>query len=208
MPPTIGSVVEGFGDVKAVPVLLRRLAEEHGVRNLQITQPVRIPRSKIFRQDQRVIESEVERAIQLAVNKLPSREEGAILIVLDADLDCPAEMGPRLVETARKLRPDVTFGVVLPKHEYEAWFLASLESLHEEKEEGRLQEYDDPESIRDPKREVSRILFPNGRYSETVDQAKLTAKLDLQQAQRTRSFTKLVKEVHRLLDHVCPTRER
>jgi hypothetical protein len=45
--PTIASIVEGDGEVSAVPKLLHRIAAELGVPNLLTPIPMRIPRGKI-----------------------------------------------------------------------------------------------------------------------------------------------------------------
>ena len=50
---------------------------------------------------------------------------GAILILLDADNDCPAELGIELLRRARLARADRPIRAVLAKTEYEAWFLAA-----------------------------------------------------------------------------------
>jgi len=61
--------------------------------------------------------------LELASTK--ARNNGWILILLDADDDCPAELGPTIVDLARGIKPHCRMAVVLPKREYEAWFLAS-----------------------------------------------------------------------------------
>ena len=54
---------------------------------------------------------------------------GGILVLLDADDDCPAELAPTLLNRARSARPDCRVSVVLANREFEAWFLASAQSL-------------------------------------------------------------------------------
>jgi hypothetical protein len=46
-PPTIASIVEGDGEVPALPKLLHRIAAELGAPNLLTPTPMRIPRGKI-----------------------------------------------------------------------------------------------------------------------------------------------------------------
>jgi hypothetical protein len=43
----LGAVVTGHGEVEAVPVLLRRLAEQHGVHDLMVPRPFRVPEGKL-----------------------------------------------------------------------------------------------------------------------------------------------------------------
>jgi hypothetical protein len=77
---------------------------------------------------------------------------GGILVLLDADDDCPAELAPALLNRARSARPDRRVSVVLAKREFEAWFLASAQSLA-----GRfsspadMEAPDDPEGVRGAK---------------------------------------------------------
>ena len=84
--------------------------------------------------------------------------------------------------------------VVMANREYEAWFLASIEALR-----GRAAilpdatSHPDPEAPRDAKGELERRMPRGASYSPTVDQAALTAHLDLESAyRRCRSFRKLV----------------
>lgn len=46
--PAVACVVEGHGDVKALPILVRRLAAAAGVFDLSILQPHRCPRGRLI----------------------------------------------------------------------------------------------------------------------------------------------------------------
>ena len=83
----IQPIVEGYGEVAAFPVLLRRLVEEAQAWNVSIGRPIRRPRSQL------VQKTGVEQAVRLA---LKEQDCGAILILFDGDDDCPAELGPNL----------------------------------------------------------------------------------------------------------------
>src|SRR5688572_29082730 len=78
--------------------------------------------------------------------------EGAVLVVLDGDDDCPAQLGPVLLRRAEGACRTIPVAVVLAKKEFEAWFIASAASLA-----GRrglpadLRAPADPEAIRDAK---------------------------------------------------------
>jgi hypothetical protein len=93
-------------------------------------------------------------------------------VLLDADDDCPAELGSSLLARARSARPDKPVAEVLPKQEFEAWFLAAAASLG-----GRcglpdgLTTPDDPEGIRDAKGWLTERRIDSLRYSPTADQA-------------------------------------
>ncbi len=205
MRPTLVAIVEGQGEVRAVPVLIRRIAALHGHHDITIPTPIRCPRSKIIRPHGVLEKVEFSRAIQLAINKLPSRECGAILVLFDADDECPASLGPGLLELAQNVRDDVQIHVVIAKREYEAWFLAAAESL---KQAGKLTDDavapNDAESLADPKRKLAEWLRSPQAYSEPIDQPSLTQLFDLDEAQACDSFAKLRREVRGILSHLYP----
>ena len=58
----IQPIVEGHGEVSAVPILMRRLGELMGLPYVHIAAPIRRPRSKL------VQESGLQQAIELAKN--------------------------------------------------------------------------------------------------------------------------------------------
>jgi len=188
----LACIVEGHGETSAVPVLLRRMAAAIDARiELQIPHPVRLAKSKLLRP------GELEKAIQLAAAKVAPA--GGVLILLDADDDCPATLAPVLLARAHAARPDLHVAVVLPKREFESWFLAAAESF---RDRFRLPEdlYTpaDPEGIRGAKEWLEDRLAA-GRYSPTVDQPALAAIIDLHQARIAPSFNKLWREMERLL---------
>lgn len=192
-PFTIASVVEGEGEVAAVPKLLHRVAAEVGVPNLLTPTPMRVPRGKI------TTVGGIERAVAAAALRVPGK--GGVLVLLDADDDCPAEHGPLLQSRGQDSRPDRQVSVVLANREFEAWFLASAPSLAGQF--GFPAEFPcprNPESPRDCKGVLTKAR-PKGRpYKETVDQAPLASAFDLKMArEHSDSFDKFYREVSRLL---------
>lgn len=205
MRPTIVCIVEGHGDAKAIPTLVSRLARQDKQYDLGV-ESFRCPKSKITRSPRKgheINEPELTRAISYAVKRLPSSRRGAILVTLDADDSCPAKVGDGIRELAASIRPDVCFAVVLAKREYEAWLIASIESL---RGKGGIREdahaHLDPESISDAKGYLSQQMIEGRHYSPTVDQQALTRLFDLDRAASVRSFRKLMVEVDRLVGHV------
>lgn len=187
----IACIVEGHGEVSAVPELIRRIgAEQNPPVYPTIEGPIRIPGSRL-RQT-----AEFERAVELASAR--AGQGGGILILLDAENDCPAELGPEL--RGRITRDDIEVGVVLAKFEYEAWFLAAAESIR-----GRrglaadLEPPADPEGVRGAKEWLRDRMEGSRTYSETLDQVALTAVMDLESARRADSFDKCYREVARLV---------
>jgi len=204
---TLVCIVEGHGEVSAVPLLIRRLALEFQQHNIEVPLPIRCPKSKIVRPEETINRQELERAIKLATWKLPSPREGAILVLLDADDDCPAVIGPKIVEIAREVRSDVFVKAVIAKREYEAWFVAAIESLRGRRgiREDAVQHLA-PESLSDPKGYLSRQMPGSRTYSETLDQPALTRVFDLAQAERCDSFRKFRRDIKEIFDHLFGVR--
>lgn len=119
----IAAIVEGDGEVDALPILLRRLADWRTPdRYPQPLRPIRVRRDRFLNREQ-----EFSRHLQLAAKKCGG--DGWILILFDADDDCPAELGPMTLERARICVPHRPVSVVLANREYEAWFIAAAPSL-------------------------------------------------------------------------------
>jgi hypothetical protein len=194
---SIACVVEGHGDRQAVPLLVRRIAAELcAVHDIEVQSPLRVPRDRLLKP------GEIERAVSFAGARVAP--DGGVLIVIDADDDCPAELGPALLGRARTARSDVEIAVVIAKREYESWLIAAAPSLAGARGlPPELETPDDPEGIRGAKEWLRRRMGSGRTYSETTDQAALTARIDLDAAQVAPSFRRCVREVTRL---VCPRR--
>lgn len=191
--PAIGCIVEGEGDALALPLLIRRVAAElHPPVHVDVFVGKRAPRSALVHAGG--IEAAVEQTARAG------NAWTGLLILLDADDDCPAELGPALLRRACSARSDRAIGLVLANREYEAWFLAAMASLS-----GRhglppdCQSPTDPEGIRGAKEWLSARLPRGRRYRETVDQPAFTAIFDLRQARSADSFDKCYREIARLI---------
>jgi len=126
------------------------------------------------------------------VNYLRKRNDiDALLVLLDLDDGCAAQVAQQVTEGLRKLNPPKPIAVVFAVREYEAWFLAAANSLW-----GRPYQ-DNPESIRDAKGELRRLFLED--YAPTTDQASLSARMDVREAEKnSRSFRRLVHAVEEL----------
>ena len=195
----IGCIVEGHGEVKAVPTLITRItANLYPELVIVIPEPIRTSRSKIVRK------GEIERRVELAAQKI--KGEGAILILIDSDDDCPAKLGPELLCRASEARSDLPITVVLAKCEFEAWFLAAAESLRGYKGlKNDLTSPHNPEEIRDAKGWMKQQRDSH-KYRETLDQRKFTARFDLDQARHADSFDKCYRDIARLLNELRKVR--
>jgi len=192
-PPVLVPIVEGHSEVQSVPVLLRRLFAEMGRYELLVARPLRVGRYKIVRP------GELERAIALARRRPKGCD--AILLLLDADDDCPKELAPDLLERARQAGAGLLVAVVLAKSEFESWFLGSLESLRGVRglTEAAVSPAR-PEDIRGAKEYLRRQMGPGYTYVETDDQLALASRFDLQLARRRcPSFDKFVRDIEMIL---------
>jgi len=163
----IAAIVEGHGEGEAVPLLIRRIAREVAPElALETIRPFRVRRNQIVKPD------------QLRYGELIVRRHGhecRILVLLDANGDCPASFGPELRARTSSWRSDVRVEVVLAKSEYEAWFLAALDSLRGQRRiQADAMSPDEPEEIRDAKGRLRQETPRNQPYDPVDDQAALT----------------------------------
>lgn len=201
-------VVEGYGEVGAVPVLIRRWLEFRRYRNVDvhIAGPVRAPgRGALTASHDPTRRRGIEHFVRIAVQS----GSDAILVLLDADEDCPRELGSALLDRARAVLPEgLPVAVVVANREYEAWFLVALRSSAFRKglvdaglcATSPTARVEDAESIADCKKVVAETILGTA-YRETVHQQRLTQLLPFSKvvATHSRSFRKLLKELDALL---------
>lgn len=192
----VAPIVEGHGEVEAVPLLLRRIwTELLGGEYVRVLPPIRIPRSKLIDFEQ------LAKAVELANLKLKDAASGdrpLILVLFDADEDAACTLGPTLLEQIRLARPDLDVAVVLPVAEFETWFVAAAESLSDYLTVSNEAIPLDPEAAGVKKAWLQRNF--RGKYTETIEQPALTAKFDLRACRaRSRSFDKLCRELEKRL---------
>lgn len=183
------AIVEGDGEVAAVPLLLRRIAawRTPGIYP-DIPHPIRVRRDRFLNR-----EAECDRYLQLAAGKCGVGDW--IFVLLDADQDCPAQVAAQVLESARKCIGHRSVSVVVAKREFEAWFVAAARSLagHRGFTSNPVVGVE-PEGLGDAKGWI-RFQIEGGVYGETTDQPAFTALFDLQQAfDGSSSFRKLCRE--------------
>ncbi|HRJ59905.1 MAG TPA: DUF4276 family protein [Azospirillaceae bacterium] len=187
--PFVAPIVEGHGEVTAVPVLLRRLYQAlEPSQWLTVNEPARVKAQAFFQMGK-----EFHRHVFLAAGKA-AQEQGGVLILMDCEDDCPATLGPKLLAAAKGVRGDVPYLVVLARREFETWFIAAAPSLQGVC--GLPVDLTAPEyfeEIRDAKGWLGRRM-PNG-YKETEHQQRLAARFDLRQARSARSFDRLIQRL-------------
>ena len=189
------AIVEGHGEVTALPVLLRRLGDWRTPEiSTEILPPIRVQRDRFLNR-----EEEFRRHLLLAAAKCG--DDGWVLVLLDADDDCPADVAAPLLKRVQACIGHRRTSVVLANREYEAWFIAAAESLNHQ----RGFTFDptdiiDAETPRDAKGWIGARML-GGTYRETTDQTAFSARINLQQAfNHSRSFRKLSREWDRQIE--------
>ena len=194
---SIYPIVEGHGDVAAVPILLRRFAYEvFETYEFQVLQPYRLPKGRM------IAAPHLENAVTLAQRKLDQCDgDRAVLIMLDSDDDCPGQKALALLSRAEAVAGVIPVSVVFAKAEYETWLLAAVHSLRGDRGiAGDATAPANPEAIRGAKEHLEqRCMIPGATYSPTVDQPALTSRFSFEEArQACPSFDKLWRDLERL----------
>ncbi|WPB77780.1 DUF4276 family protein [Archangium violaceum] len=202
------AIVEGHGEQRAVPALLRRWFQHRRFRDFETRDlAIRAPGSGALKCPH---DAEDELGIEYYVELAARERPDGILVMLDADDECleragtPSRqgLGPELLERARSVAPRIPIEVVVANREYEVWFLAALASLRRAARIPRgarlATPLSDIETLRDCKKRMTRLL---GRpYEPTTDQPDFTGFLPFTSAMahRSRSYRKLLKALEAL----------
>jgi hypothetical protein len=186
----IASIVEGHGEVYALPELLRRIARE--VYGLEVATPTphRVARSSM------TSGSGLARAVQLQDRRVGGR--GAVLVLADSDDDDPRALVGELQSIADSAAQGTAIAVVAVR-EYEAWFLAGIESLRSLRYVKDDASYlGDPEARRGCKEALERVMTE--RYDPIRHQPAMSSRLSIgAAAERAPSFAALVEVVGRIV---------
>lgn len=190
----IAPIVEGHGEIQAVPILLRRIASDSvPAAQLNLNPPIRVKVGSFLNDDEYC-----RRHIELAARKAKPWPKSCVLILLDCEDTCPAELGPKILIRTQNFRSDVPVMVVLACREYETWFLAAARSLR-----GvcglpiDLEPPDNPEAIRDAKGWLSAKM--NLSYNETDHQPRLTNAFAFNEAATVDSFERGFQKLRKFL---------
>ncbi|MDD3581204.1 MAG: DUF4276 family protein [Desulfobacca sp.] len=191
---SIVAIVEGNGEVKAVPELLRRLLDIRKRFDIEISKPPinAHGRGNITKPNG------LENFLRVA-EKRPDCK--AILVLMDAERDCAKDVAQKLALRARNLITHIAIAVVAPNHMFENWFLASLETLAGKRGlEANLPTVNNPESIGNPKKWLTEHMGPGRIYKENLDQVAMSALINTDFVkQRSRSFRRLEHALDELL---------
>lgn len=188
----VGFVVEGHGDQLAVPTLTQRIFQEHlGYYEAIVGgNPMRVKRGRFASRF-----DDFERALRFL-----SYGSDAVLVLLDSDDDDVDVLRSDLTRRASDTIGHLPVAVAPAVREYEAWFLASIEEMRG-RGDIRVDATcpGDPESHRGAKG-VFAAQLNSGVYTETVDQKKYSALMNIQAAEtRSSSFAALTAALASLL---------
>ncbi len=186
-------IVEGHGDNGAVRLLVQNLWVFLGGEYCNVLTPIRRSRGKLLKPD----DPDLAKAINTALIKLATIGGGLVLVLVDAEDDCGTRgpLGPMLLQRAHEIRADADIACVIANVMYETWFVASAESLDKYLALADAAIPPDPEQARAGKGWIKKNIRGD-KYSETVDQPKLTASMDFNLCRRrSKSFDKLCREL-------------
>lgn len=204
-------IVEGDGDQKAVPELLRKLMYDLNIYHMQpAPRPIKAGDIKKL-QRPGVLEKFIEYAWK--------RDDGdSVLLILDCDDACAYEVATEFEKRILGMyfSPAKKIGICFMVKEFEALFFASMDSIVSICSEynwniEHFEKFKSSENIRGAKEQLSTCMRGTS-YKETRDQVKLIAGLDLACLRaRSRSFRHLEKTIKWLADddsdcHVYPIR--
>lgn len=198
-------IVEGETEERCLKILLSRLwkvIQPVGDTSvLAVLEPLPTKRSSLVK----IGDSELPKRIGLAANSLrdalwqPAIDTGFVLLMADAEEDCPATLGPLLLKRAKEARADLDIACVLPKRELENWFKAAAASLGgvcglppELAAAGDAEHGSGGEWLTSQKRRLGR----NMKYKKPDDAVELAKAMDLAQCRaNSPSFAKLCREL-------------
>jgi len=199
-------IVEGYGEERAVPCLIRRW-----LRYRRWDRYFYVPDSAINAKGCGKLKARYDKMRHLGIEHYVEaalrNDPQAVIVVLDADKECfnrrPTDrLGPSLLARARNAAPDdLPMAVVVANREYEAWFLANFQSIKAGGGFPAQAQYpltDDPESHSGYKGLMADLL--GCWYEETFHQLILTSQIGFGPGAclRSPSYGKLLRDLEML----------
>lgn len=194
-------IVEGHGEERAIPNIIRRYLNYIGVFDISIFRPYRMGKGKFTKT------AEILEVIHLGCSRIRADfQEGdsaLVLIICDSDGDCPVDLRRKIEESLIDKKFIIEeIHVVICHCEFETWFLAGSQSFSGNIDcKSEIPHFDNPEKIRDAKGIFEKEILKEGRYySETVDQQKFASLLDfsLHPENESRSLRRFIDVIDRL----------
>jgi Domain of unknown function (DUF4276) len=197
-------IVEGQTEQGCIERLLHRIWAELLCRpeRLQLIEPFRGHRDALVHPNGEVLIESVRKAFGKLKGKAKreATAQSMVLILLDAEGDCPATLAPRLLEVAKKALPDdALVSCVLAKRMLENWIVAGASTL------AGVNELPDALPVRDQFEARSgaawleaqfRSRDKTRKYRKTTDAEALIRVMALQECRdNAPSFDKLCREL-------------
>lgn len=129
----IAPVVEGQTEVRCIERLLQRTWAEllRAPFRLQVLAPSRGKRDALVNPEGAAFAAKIEEANLKLLRHLrrDASGRGLVLLLIDAEDDCPGQLGPQLLAAAKGVRDDVDIACVVAKRMLENWIVAGASTL-------------------------------------------------------------------------------
>ncbi len=196
-------IVEGQTEVGCIERLLQRVWAELLVApsRLQVMPASRGKRDALINSKHPDFRTKIEEAYAKLDRRLrhDSSGQGLLLLLLDAEMDCPAELAPRLLEAATQVRSDAPIACVLAKRMLENWIVAGASTL------AGINGLPNPLPARDRFEDCNGVAWLEGqlrsqhrarKYKKTTDAKSFVGAMDLNECRaNSPSFAKLCREL-------------
>ena len=192
-------IIEGPGDEAAVPLLLRKIAHEHGIYDFNpCSHPIQGPNLPKL-----AVDGMLERFVGYA----QSRSDGdSVLVCVDTDGACPKTNVENLARRLKAMHLTKKVGLCFFHCEFEAMAITCLDLVSARFPEfgWRMEDWTGDiaaEDIRGAKGYLTRHMRKGKAYKETRDQVRFVEKLDMSRLRlKSRAFQHLEKTWKWLVD--------
>jgi hypothetical protein len=199
----LAPIVEGQTEERSVGRLLQRIWTEllGSSERLQVLQPSRGKRDAMISQKKPDLGHKIGQASIKLAHQLRRAPDGRgfLLLLLDAEGDCPKVLAPRLLRAAQKAGGNANIACVLAKRMLENWIVAGATTL------AGVNGLPDSLPARDQFEKRSgaawleaqlRRKHPNRKYKKTVDAEQFVRRMNLEECRENcPSFDKLCREL-------------
>jgi hypothetical protein len=208
-------IVEGQTENTCVERLLHRVWTEllAGSVRLQVLLPSRASRDKLVNPTGAELADKVEEAVAKLNQRLcrDQQARGLLLLLLDAERDCPKELAPKLLAKARQARSDADVVCVLAKRMLENWIVAGASTLAGinglPNELGARDQFEERSGAAWLEGQL-RLRNPRRKYKKTVDAEQFIQAMNLSEClDNCPSFAKLCKELQARLQQIAAAAE-
>lgn len=201
----IGSVVEGPGEIEAVPNLLARTISKLGHVDFYPDRPMNAHGIGNL-----TTAGGIERFVRAA---FAQPKCAGVMVLVDSDGQCPVTLACALVARIRAMGLQRPVAVVVANVMFETWFVAGADALAGRRMGVRsgiaagVTSPDEPELIGSPKLWLSERMLNGRTYKESIDQVALTRLLNLDEVKaKSRSFQRLESAVATLISDAIAAR--